>query len=109
MVRDNADDLGRHVFLFHVDRELMAQRILSIQVLLHKRLVDEHDVSHLSHFLIRVKTSELQRDLHRLKVIGVGNIHSGRQFPIGGQLLTVHVDIRATVKTRERWRIDRTC
>src|SRR6185369_3444894 len=107
VIRDDADDLSRNIVVLHINCEPLTERILALKIFLHERLVDDYDVPHLGRFLFVVETAKLQRNLHRLEVVNVGDADAGFQLPVRRQFLTIDLDGRAAVQARERWRIDR--
>ena len=68
-VSHHADDFTRDVFVFHVDRHALTDRIFAGQNLPGESFVDYHDVSLLGR-LHSVKRDPSERNLHRTEIVG---------------------------------------
>ena len=80
VVADYADNFRRVISVFHVNRDSLAYWILAWQILASECLVNDYDVASLISLIGARKAAALERNLHRLKVVCIGDANAGAQF-----------------------------
>src|SRR3984893_5066439 len=79
-VSHHTDDLRRHVFVLHIDRRALANRIFAGKILAGEGFVDDYNVSFLCRLPLSKKAALLDWNLHRAEIIGVGHTNPGLQL-----------------------------
>src|SRR5688572_32162990 len=80
VVADDADNLGRHVRIFHIDRDSLPKWILSWQMLADERLVNDDYMALFCCLLGSKEATPLQRNLHYVEIIRIGHADASRQL-----------------------------